>query len=200
MELIQFFTFSFCKKIGNRTDGKVFGDGMEVEREGGRRRCEWPTNKECLSWPATSTSLYCYLGCEIDDQHRNTNMNNKDHLVGQLASRRHGSGRRCFRSKLLGTNTIMLIIISHNFSSWIFGTWGTWRTHLFWGWKARTSKAWPMTMRIKLWRWCWLWEQTRSWWLVTPSLPLPLRRLASSCILMRRTLSLFGQSRTVQLK
>ena len=35
MELIQFFTFSFCKKIGNRTDGKVFGDGTEVEREDG---------------------------------------------------------------------------------------------------------------------------------------------------------------------
>ena len=26
----------------------------------------------------------CYLGCEIDDQYRNSNVNNKDHLVGQL--------------------------------------------------------------------------------------------------------------------
>ena len=26
----------------------------------------------------------CYMGCEIDDQYRNPNMNNKNHLVGQL--------------------------------------------------------------------------------------------------------------------
>ena len=30
------------------------------------------------------TILLCYLGCEIDDKHRNTNMNDKDHQVGQL--------------------------------------------------------------------------------------------------------------------
>ena len=37
-----------------------------------------------------STSLYyisLYLGWEIYDQHRNTNMNDKDHLVGQLTTK-----------------------------------------------------------------------------------------------------------------
>ena len=36
-----------------------------------------------------STSLYyisLYQGWEIDDQYRNTNMNDKDHLVGQLTN------------------------------------------------------------------------------------------------------------------
>ena len=33
----------------------------------------------------TSTALYYIVGLwNIDDQHRNTNMNNKDNLVGQL--------------------------------------------------------------------------------------------------------------------
>ena len=38
---------------------------------------------------APGTSLYyisLYLGWELDDQHRNTNMNDKDHLVGQLTT------------------------------------------------------------------------------------------------------------------
>ena len=43
-----------------------------------------------LLYCGPSTSLYyisLYLGWEIlDDQHRNTNMNDKDHLVGQLTN------------------------------------------------------------------------------------------------------------------
>ena len=38
---------------------------------------------------APGTSLYyisLYLGWELDDQHRNTNMNDKDHRVGQLTT------------------------------------------------------------------------------------------------------------------
>ena len=38
-----------------------------------------------LVWGWWSTSLYyIYLGCEIDDQHRNPNLNNKNHQDGQL--------------------------------------------------------------------------------------------------------------------
>ena len=36
------------------------------------------------SWSPNSTDLYFWYLFVVDDQHRNTNMNDKDHLVGQL--------------------------------------------------------------------------------------------------------------------
>ena len=30
--------------------------------------------------------VYLLYNCQLDDQHRNLNMNNKDHLVGQLTN------------------------------------------------------------------------------------------------------------------
>ena len=39
------------------------------------------------SWSPNSTDLYFWYSF-VDDQHRNTNMNDKDHLVGQLTRKK----------------------------------------------------------------------------------------------------------------
>ena len=44
----------------------------------------WQTTHKC-SWSPNSTDLYFWY-LFVDDQHRNTYMNDKDHLVGQLTS------------------------------------------------------------------------------------------------------------------
>ena len=38
------------------------------------------------SWSPNPTDFYFWYSFVVDDQHRNTNMNDKDHLVGQLTS------------------------------------------------------------------------------------------------------------------
>ena len=40
--------------------------------------------KAITGWAHRCTILFCYLGCEVDFQHRDTNMNYKDHLVWKL--------------------------------------------------------------------------------------------------------------------
>ena len=56
--------------------------------------CSQPT----FTWHST---ISLYLGCEIydddddDDQHRNPNMNNKNHLVGQLTTSQRPSKDNC---------------------------------------------------------------------------------------------------------
>ena len=62
-----------------------------------RKQISWKKSESFLldtfgsTWRLTHrcTIFICYLGCEIDeidDQHRNPNMNNKDHQVGQLTT------------------------------------------------------------------------------------------------------------------
>ena len=53
--------------------------------------CHGPWSSVCRlqsSWSPNPTDFYFWYSFVVDDQHKNTNMNDKDHLVGQLTNYR----------------------------------------------------------------------------------------------------------------